>query len=104
MREKAGKFKKAPRRKAVVLNKSDKAWLTKNTHFDPDNISEWFKVRGEFSLVQSHWSSNVQAWLSLVESFNVLKYLHGVATPALLCHKEPAQGLQNTPFVFCAFR
>ena len=33
---------------------------------------------------------DVEAWLSLVESFKVLKYFHGVATPALLCHKEPA--------------
>ena len=27
--------------------------------------------------------------LSLVESFIELKYFHDVATPALLCHKEP---------------
>ena len=47
MREKVGKFRKAgaQKRKPVVLNKSDKDWLTKNTHFDPENISEWFKVR-----------------------------------------------------------
>ena len=32
----------------------------------------------------------VQAWLSLVESFKVFKYFHDVATPTLLCHKEPA--------------
>ena len=46
MREKVGKFRKAgaQKRKPVVLNKSDKDWLTKNTHFDPENISEWFKV------------------------------------------------------------
>ena len=40
------------------------------------------------SLVHSHWSRNVEAWLSLVESFIMLKYFHGVATPALLCHKD----------------
>ena len=68
-------------------------------------------------MVHSHWSRSVEAWLSLVESFIVLKYFHGVATPALLwhkdrglsctgrwlsyterilCHKEPAKGT-NTP-------
>ena len=46
MREKVGKFKRGQKRKPVMLNKSDKDWLTKNTHFDPDNISEWFKVSG----------------------------------------------------------
>ena len=25
----------------------------------------------------------------------MLKYSHGVATPALLCHKEPDQGMQS---------
>ena len=35
--------------------------------------------------------------LSLVENFIVLKYFHGVAMPALLCYKEPAQGTQNAP-------
>ena len=44
MREKVGKFRRAQKRKTVALNKSDKDWLAKNTHFDPDNISEWFKV------------------------------------------------------------
>ena len=48
------------------------------------------------SLVHSHWSRNVEALLSLVESFIVLKYFHGDATPALLCHKEPAQGTHST--------
>ena len=41
-------------------------------------------------LLHSHWSRKVEAWLSLVESFTVLKYFQGVATPALLCLKEPA--------------
>ena len=36
-------------------------------------------------VVHSHWSRNVQAWLSLVESFRVL------LAPAVLCHKEPAR-------------
>ena len=35
--------------------------------------------------------------LSLVESFIELKFVHGVATPALLCQKEPARSKQNTP-------
>ena len=43
----------------------------------------------------SHWSSSYIAGISLVESFRVLKYIHSVATPALLCHKEPAQGTQS---------
>ena len=33
----------------------------------------------------------VEIELSLVESFMELKYFHNVATPALLCHKEPAR-------------
>ena len=32
---------------------------------------------------------------SLVESFIELKYFHGVATPVLLCHKEPARRIQS---------
>ena len=62
----------------------------------------WLPIRSPvpaISLVHSHWSRNVEAWLSLVESFKVSKYFHGVATPALLCHKEPAQGMQNAPDV-----
>ena len=52
MREKAGKFRRggAQKRKPVVLSKSDKDWLAKNTHFDPDNISEWFKVKKEWDV------------------------------------------------------
>ena len=37
----------------------------------------------------------VEAWLSLVESFRDLKYFHSVATPVLLCHKEPARRIQS---------
>ena len=40
---------------------------------------------------QSHRSINQSGALSLVESLIELKYFHGVATPALLCHKEPAR-------------
>ena len=29
------------------------------------------------------------------ESFRLLKYFHGVAKPALLCHREPAQATQS---------
>ena len=43
----------------------------------------------KISVVHSHWSRNVEAGLSLVESFIVLKYFHGVATPAgSLWHKR----------------
>ena len=44
------------------------------------------KSPGSNSLVHSHWSRNVEARLSLVESN---------AAPALFCHKEPAR--RNTP-------
>ena len=37
----------------------------------------------------------VEIVLSLVESFIELKYFHDVATPALLCHKEPARRIQS---------
>ena len=37
----------------------------------------------------------VEIVLSLVESFIELKYFHDVATPALLCHKEPARHIQS---------
>ena len=50
MREKIGKFRRGQKRKAVALNKSDKEWLARNTHFDPDNISEWFKVSGHLEV------------------------------------------------------
>ena len=51
------------------------------------NVSTWllatliFFLRFvEYRVVHSHWSRNVEAWLSLVESN---------APSALLCHKEP---------------
>ena len=37
----------------------------------------------------------VEILLSLVESFIELKYFHIVATPALLCHKEPTRRIQS---------
>ena len=39
----------------------------------------------------------VEILLSLVESFIELKYLHSVATPALLYHKEPSRRIQSPP-------
>ena len=45
--------------------------------------------------IRSYYGSSVRHYinqsgpLSLVESFKVLKYFHGVATPPLLCHNEP---------------
>ena len=42
-----------------------------------------------------HWSGSIITSLSLVESFIVRKYFHGVATLALLCHKEATQGTQS---------
>ena len=36
----------------------------------------------------------VEIVLLLVESFVELKYFQDVATPALLCHKEPARRIQ----------
>ena len=43
------------------------------------------KVSTKTSVLHSHWSRNVEAWLSLVERIIVL------LAPALLCHKEPAR-------------
>ena len=40
------------------------------------------------SLVHSHWSRNVETWLSLVDTFNVLKYFQSVATPASYAIKK----------------
>ena len=57
-----------------------KHWLAKT-----EEGEEW----GQTSLLHSHWSRNVKARLSLVESFIVLMM------PALLCHKEPARRIQS---------
>ena len=43
----------------------------------------------------SQWSSPNITVLSLVETFIMMKYYHYVATPALSCHKEPAQDTQS---------
>ena len=49
-----------------------------------------------FSLVHSHWSMNVKAWLSLVESFIVLKYFHCLGTPALeACYQLVLYGIRD---------
>ena len=47
MREKkSNKYKRGQgRKKSVVLKKDDISWLSKNTHFDPDTVTEWHKVR-----------------------------------------------------------
>ena len=45
MREKKAKFRKEKIRRCAALTRDDMKWLSENTHFDPDNISEWFKVR-----------------------------------------------------------
>ena len=31
--------------KCSALTRQDMRWLSENTHFDPDNISDWFKVQ-----------------------------------------------------------
>ena len=76
-------------------------------------------VQGEVDLRQlvvpetyiqpSHWSSSYLAALSLVQSFRVLKYFHALkgpiigalsdATPAVLCHKEPARRKNKYPLI-----
>ena len=50
------------------------------------------------SLLHSHWSNFDDVLLSLVEMVDY------VALPALVCHKEPAQGTQNLPGTFIVFR
>ena len=50
----------------------------------------WEWQSGALSLV-----GIVEVWLSLVESLIELKYFQDVATPALLCHKEPARRIQS---------
>ena len=46
----------------------------------------------------------LSAWSTVVESFIVVKYFHGVAIPALLCHKEPAQALKIQQLVLYGIR
>ena len=52
-------------------------------------------------LLNTEWSTLIgrdcrdRPLIALVESVIELKYFHGVATPALLCHKEPACRIQS---------
>ena len=51
MREKSNKFRRGQgRKKSVALKKDDISWLSKNTHFDPETVTEWHKVRKVFLL------------------------------------------------------
>ena len=43
----------------------------------------------QVSVLHSHWSRSIEARLSLVESFP------SVASPAILCHKEPARAYKD---------
>ena len=54
-------------------------WILTECRNIADNILSLSRVE------HSHW-------------FIEMKYLNHVATPALLCHKEPAQGMQSSPF------
>ena len=49
-------------------------------------------LKRDISRLWSHWSSSYITALSLVKSFKGITYFQSDATPALLCHKEPAQG------------
>ena len=52
MREKSNKFRRGQgRKKSVALKKDDISWLSKNTHFDPETVTEWHKVRKVFLLI-----------------------------------------------------
>ena len=71
--------------------------------FRPDQVKITFVSRRErknfnssiphgcvvHSLVHSHWSRNVEAWLSLVESFIVLKYFHAIKDQLKACEIPP---------------
>ena len=52
-------------------------------------------------LLNTEWSTLIgrdcrdRPLIALVESVIELKYFHGVATPALLCHKELLGGLER---------
>ena len=54
MREKkSNKFKRGQgRKKSVALKKDDISWLSKNTHFDPDTVTEWHKVRKVYPRIE----------------------------------------------------
>ena len=71
------------------------------SHF---TLSHRLSLRRLMILIQSGALSlvgRVEIVLSLVETFIELKYFHSVATPALLCHKEPARRIQSPIGVFC---
>ena len=77
------------RRKAYEANFGYRKWSQKMTESQVASYS-----RPDISRLSSHWSSSNNTVLSLVERFIVLKYFHSDATLALLCHKEPAQGME----------
>ena len=58
-----------------------------NSSTSPRDMVGW----GRTSVLRSHWSRTNDVLLSLV------KMVHSVALPALLCHKEPPWGFQS-PF------
>ena len=52
-------------------------------------VLQGFLQEVKFSILHSHWSRTKDVLLSFVEM------VHNAAPPALLCHKEPAQGTQS---------
>ena len=72
-----------------------------------DSVYGWYDPDTGTYIQHSHWSSSYITALSLVESSRVVKYFHALkgptigalsdATPAILCHKEPARR-KNTPY------
>ena len=58
-------------------------------------LSEWWNARARLSFLHSHWSRANDVWLLLVEM------VHGVAPPALLCHKEPYHSTPSTRGISC---
>ena len=74
-------------------------------HLLPDLPTSVLLPGREISRLCSQWSCLYITALSLVESFIVMKYVHSFATPALLCHTEPAQVTQSLLIgTFLAFR
>ena len=61
MREKkSNKFKRGQgRKKSVALKKDDISWLSKNTHFDPDTVTEWHKVRKVYPRIVIRCTYNI---------------------------------------------
>ena len=81
MREKSNKFRRGQgRKKSVALKKDDISWLSKNTHFDPETVTEWHKVRKVFLL-------NILLHILLTQpSF---KHERKVISVQFLCFFEP---------------